>query len=412
MTGMNRRRFLQSSILCIGAGILNTPAFPRSASLTGVALAPQEPDVFHPPMMTFPEKKAMLMHSDSPPLLETSRSAFAEAITPNDQFFVRWHHAVIPDSIDLNTYRISISGNVDNPLQFSLDELKNRFEPVEFFAVKQCGGNSRKLYTPTTSGIQWMHGAMGCAHWKGARLKDVLAEAKIRSNSQFIKVNGLERPVMPGTPPFQRKLDMEECGRDDVIIAYEMNGTDLPYLNGYPAVLVVPGYFADNWVKMLETIVVTEKDEPVFYTDKAYRLPNNELGSVPVGADMPEDTRPLKRLRIKSVIAEPEQDSHVKKGDQITITGVAFDSGLGIQEVLVSIDGGTNWTSAQLDKELGKYAFRKWTYHFNAIRSGEMTLMSRAVNRLGETQPLPENHEWNPAGYQWNAADRVTIHVS
>jgi sulfoxide reductase catalytic subunit YedY len=163
---------------------------------------------------------------------------------------------------------------------------------------------------------------------------------------------------------------------------------------------------------MLESIVVMDKDEPVFYTDKAYRLPNNELGSVPAGADMPQDTRPLKRLKIKSVIAEPGDASKVKKGDQITLAGVAFDSGFGIQEVLVSIDGGTTWTSAQLEKDLGRYAFRKWSYRFTAVRRGEMALLCRAINRLGETQPLPEHQGWNPAGYQWNAADRITIHVA
>lgn len=412
MNEISRRLFLRSSLLSLGAGLISVPAFARKPSLAEVGDAPPGNGIFQPPMMAFPEKKAMLMHSDSPPLLETTRSTFAQAVTPNDQFFVRWHHPVIPDSINLDSYRISISGNVANPLQLSLEDLKSRFEPVEFYAVKQCGGNSRKLFTPMTSGIQWMHGAMGCAHWKGARLRDVLAAAHMRSNSQFIKVNGLERPVMSGTPAFQRKLDMEECGRDDVIIAYEMNGTDLPYLNGYPVVLVVPGYFADNWVKMLENIVVLDKDEPVFYTDKAYRIPNNELGSVPAGADMPQDTRPLKRLKIKSVIATPDDGSTVEKGDLITVSGVAFDSGLGIQEVLVSIDGGSTWNSAQLDKELGKYAFRKWFYRFTAVQSGKMILLCRAINRLGETQPLPEHHEWNPAGYQWNAADRITVHVA
>ena len=363
-------------------------------------------------MMAFPEKKPLLMHSDSPPLLETPRDVFTRAVTPNDAFFVRWHHAVIPDSIDLDSYRISISGNVDNPLALSLDELKRRFEPVEFHAVKQCGGNSRSYYSPVTAGIQWNHGAMGCARWKGVRLKDVLDVAKVRANSEFIKLNGLERPVLQGTPAFERKLDREEFNRDDVILAYEMNGAEIPFLNGYPLVLVVPGYFADNWVKMIERIEVLEKDEPVFYTDKAYRLPaTNPFDSVPPGDPMPEQTRPLKKLKIKSVIASPPDGTSVQKARDLVMEGVAFDGGFGIKEILVSVDGGQTWTHATLGEDLGRYAFRTWRYTFKPDKTGTLTLMSRAVNRLGETQPLPQHIEWNPSGYQWNAADSVTVHV-
>jgi sulfoxide reductase catalytic subunit YedY len=183
-------------------------------------------------------------------------------------------------------------------------------------------------------------------------------------------------------------------------------------LNGFPLVLVVPGYFADNWVKMIERIHVMEKDEPVFYTDHAYRLPAiNPFDSVLPGDPMPEQTRPLKKLKIKSVIAAPAENSKFSKSDRVTMRGVAFDGGFGIKEVLVSVDGGETWTTATLGEDLGRYAFRSWTYTFKPNKAGHVTLMSRAINRLGETQPLPQNIEWNPAGYQWNAADTLVIQV-
>ena len=412
MTDMRRRVFIKSSLLSLGAGIICTPAWSQKKNALSSSMEQgSASEVFQPPMMAFPEKKPLWMHSDSPPLLETPREAFANAVTPNDEFFVRWHHAVIPDTIDLKTYRLSVSGNVDTPLDLSLAELKSRFEAVEFYAVKQCGGNSRSNFSPVTSGIQWHHGAMGCALWKGVRLRDVLAAAKIKPKSEFLKLNGLERPILPGTPPFMRKLDKEEFNREDVIIAYQMNGEDLPLLNGYPLVLIVPGYFADNWVKMLERIDVLDKDEPVFYTDKAYRLPANPFGSVAPGDPMPKDTRALKALKIKSVIATPSENAVIHRGDQVKMAGIAFDAGYGIKEVLVSIDHGKSWTSATLDKELGLYAFRRWSYTFTPSKSGILTLMSRAINRLGETQPIPANMEWNPSGYAWNAADHLTINV-
>ena len=409
---MERRSFLKSSLLTLGAGLLGGPAWAQPNKLGSALISPDvSPEVFRPPMMTFPEKKPMLMHSDSPPLLETSRQTFTHAITPNDEFFVRWHHAVIPDTIDLNTYRLKISGHVDAPLELSVLDLKARFEPVELYAVKQCGGNSRSYFTTMTPGIQWQHGAMGCALWRGARLKDVLAAAKIRPNSTFIKLNGLERPVLPGTPPFERKIDREEFNRDDVIIAYQMNGEDLPLLNGYPLTLIVPGYFADNWVKMIERIEVLEKDQPVFYTDKAYRLPDNESGSIPEGEPMPAATRPLKVLKIKSVIATPSEHASVHLGKTLQVTGVAFDQGKGIKAVDISIDQGKTWKPAALDIELGPYAFRRWSYQLTPTTSGKITIMSRATNRIGETQPMPAQMGWNPSGYQWNAVDSLTLNV-
>ena len=409
---MERRTFLKSSLLTLGATLLEGPAWAQKNKLSSMlASKDTASDVFQPPMMTFPEKKPMLMHSDSPPLLETSRQTFTHAVTPNDEFFVRWHHAAIPDTIDLNTYRLKITGHVDIPLELSVSEIKTRFEPVEFYAVKQCGGNSRSYFTTITPGIQWQHGAMGCALWKGARLKDILAAAKIRPNSEFIKLNGLERPVLPGTPPFERKIDHEEFNRDDVIIAYQMNGEDLPLLNGYPLTLIVPGYFADNWVKMIEHIEVLEKDQPVFYTDKAYRLPDNESGSVPEGEPMPAATRPLKVLKVKSVIATPEDNSKVHQGISLQVTGVAFDQGNGIKGVEISIDGGKTWKPAVLESELGAYAFRRWTYNLTPSKNGKLTIMSRATNRIGETQPMPAQMGWNPSGYQWNAIDSLTLNV-
>lgn len=410
MTDIERRRLLRCSLIATGAGFFGHSIWPRNA-LSKESTSAVLPREFHTPLMAFPEKKALLMHSDMPPLLETPREHFNSAVTANEQFFVRWHHAVIPDSIELSRYRIRVSGHLDNPLSIGIDELKHGFEAVELFAVKQCGGNGRKNYSPMTGGIQWGYGAMGCARWKGARLKEILTKAKLRPGSQFVKVNGLERPVLPDTPAFIRKLDMDECLREDVIVAYEMNGAPIPLLNGYPAVLIVPGYFADHWVKMIETIEVLEKDEPIFYTDKAYRLPANSSGTVPPGEPLPPETRALKTLKIKSVIATPHENATIRIGSEVTMEGVAFDGGAGIKEVLVSIDGGANWTSAKLDSELGKYAFRRWSFAFEPQKTGTFQLMSRAISRTNETQPLPQNMGWNPGGYQWNAVDSLTIHV-
>ena len=155
---MKRRDFLKASLVA-SAAVVGTSA---TAGITG-----QPIDSRKVSKIAFPEKKPLITYSDRPPLLETPREVFAQGITPNDQFFVRWHMPEIPTLIDPKTHRIKINGMVENELSISLDELKRDFEQVEVTSVMQCGGNSRSAFQPVAGGIQWGSGAMGCAKWKG-----------------------------------------------------------------------------------------------------------------------------------------------------------------------------------------------------------------------------------------------------
>ena len=226
--------------------------------------------------IAFPEKRPLITYSDRPPLLETPRDAFTRAITPNDEFFVRWHMPKIPTHTYISTYRINVNGFVDKPLSLSIKDLKENYEQVELTAVMQCGGNSRSAFSPTTSGIQWGSGAMGCAKFKGVRLKDILESAGLKSGASWVGLNGDDKPIMDKMPTFVRELELHEV-KDDVIIAYEMNGEDLPFLNGYPVRLIIPGMYADSWVKMLSNITVSKEYKELFFMDTAYRIPDNEF---------------------------------------------------------------------------------------------------------------------------------------
>ncbi len=195
--------------------------------------------------IAFPEKRPLIVYSDRPPLLETPRSVFTSALTPNDQFFVRWHMPDIPTHINPDTFTISVNGLVERELQISLHDIKTTFEQVEVTAVLQCGGNSRSAFRPIAGGIQWGSGAMGCATWKGVRLRDILDKAGLKKDAAWIGFNGSEKAAYYETPNFVRELELSELD-DHVILAYEMNGEDLPYLNGYPLRLVIPGYYSDS----------------------------------------------------------------------------------------------------------------------------------------------------------------------
>jgi len=398
---MKRREFFKTSIVA-------------SAAIFGsTSLSAEET---HQPIdsrkvsdMAFPEKRPLITYSDRPPLLESPRSTFTRGITENDEFFVRWHLPNIPTHIDTDTYKIKINGLVETELNITLKELKNDFEQVEVAAVMQCGGNSRSAFTPIPGGIQWGSGAMGCAKWKGARLRDVLNKAGLKKDAHWIGFNGLEKAAYYKTPNFVRELELTEID-DHVIIAYQMNGEDLPYLNGFPLRLVIPGYYSDSWVKMLSDITVTDKYKSLFFMDKAYRVPDNKTESE-TPEHLFETTKPITHVNVKSVIGYPENGMKVYHNSHVVVRGVAFDDGTGIKKVMVSTDGGKTWNESLLKQENGRYAYTEFRYAFKPTKYGKVTFMAKAINNLGEEQPFAKDIGWNRGGYKYNGIDEVTIEV-
>lgn len=405
MDPLNRRNFLGAGLL-LGASTLLGKETPKE-----IITQTKE---FTPPIIAFPEKKPLKVISDRPPLLESPRDIFTQAITPNDQFFVRWHMPDIPTYIDLNEFRLQVQGAVETPLSLSVDDLKSKFEPVEITSVLQCGGNSRKFYAKSgqaTHGVQWGHGAMGCAVWKGVRLKDILNRAGVKSSAEYVGVNGLEKPAVDETPKFFREMHIDEALSGELIVAYAMNGEDLPYLNGFPLRLVIPGHFSDSWVKMLSEITVLDQYRKSFFMDVAYTVPDNDCECVISGSDFEYKRKPIAVMKVKSVIGYPTPNTVIKKGSRVKVTGIAFDQGKGIKEVMISVDGGKSWSTTSLEKDYGKFAYRQWTYSWEPKAKGEYTLMVRAINRIGNIQPLPEDIGWNAGGYQYNAVDSVNVKI-
>ncbi|WP_373036244.1 molybdopterin-dependent oxidoreductase [Sulfurimonas sp.] len=397
---MQRRDFFKLSLAASAVALTSS----ASASSTIEPIDSQEIS-----KVSFPEKRPLITYSDRPPILETPIEVFTKPITPNDEFFVRWHMPNIPTHVSIDTYRIKVGGAVKNPLYISLAELKNDFEQVELTAVMQCGGNSRSAFVPTTSGIQWGNGAMGCATWKGVRLKDILKKADLEKDAKWIGLNGDDKAAFHKTENFMRELEIHEI-RDDVIIAYEMNGEDLPHLNGYPVRLVIPGWFSDSWVKMLSNITVMKEYKKLYYMDTAYRIPDNEC-ECETPDNLYEKTKPITTMNIKSVIGYPTTNTKINVNTNVIAKGVAFDSGHGIKEVLISVDGGKNWSAAELGKEISPHAFRSFKFAFMPKDKGRLTLMAKAVNNLGEEQPFAQQIQWNHGGYKYNGIDSVTITV-
>ncbi len=341
--------------------------------------------------------------------MKSPLSAFATLFTPNDLFFVRYHLAGIPPQIDIQQFRIAVTGEgVATPLQLSFQDLQQNYEQVELPAVCQCSGNRRGLSDPHVPGVQWGLGAMGSARWRGPRVKDILAKAGIKPGIVEVVFNGADGPVLTTTPDFQKSLPASKAMDENTIVALEMNGAPLPYLNGYPARLIVPGWTGTYWMKHLVSIEPVMKPFDGFWMRGAYRIPTGLFPTVQRFASQENEmTTPITEMVVNSLITGPAEGARFRSGEPVTVTGLAWDGGYGIRSVAVSTDRGKTWNEATLGEDPGRFVFRPWTYRFTAGAAGSQSILAKASNRLGETQT--ETLIFNGAGYHNNVVRATTI---
>ncbi len=402
---INHRR---RQLIAAGAGLLATAgvgAIGRTASAAD-ATAELPFSNGRRKLAAYPEKRPLIVLTSRPPQLETPFEVFNEGpITPNDAFFVRYHHAGIPTRIDADQHVIKIAGNaVGKPFDLTMAELRTQFKPVEYVAVNQCSGNGRGLFSPRVTGGQLYNGAMGNARWLGVPLQAVLARAELKSSARQVTFNGLDYPLLGGAD-FVKALDVNHAMDGEVMLAFQMNGADIPMLNGYPVKLVVPGYYGTYWVKHLSSIEVLDQPFDGFWMSTAYRIPDNDCACVEPGTK-PAATRPIGRFNVRSFITSVQDGARLRAGQPLAVRGIAFDGGQGIREVAYTTDGGASWRDAQLGEDLGRYSFRAFTFPFTPGR-GNYELGVRAWNRSGESQPLEAL--WQPAGYMRNVVERVRV---
>ena len=400
----NRRHWLQA------AGVGTALASPTLRALAA-ATAPQQItlpfDNGTRELVAFPQKRPLILQTSRPPQLETPFEVFnGSLLTPNDAFFVRYHWSGIPTDIKADEFRVKIGGLVNTPLELSLADLKALGEPMSLVAVHQCSGNSRGFFTPRANGGQLGHGAMGNAKWTGVPLKRVLEKAGLKAGAVQVSFNGMDKPPIDGGPDFVKALDIDHALDGEVMLAWAMNGEDLPMLNGYPLRLVVPGYYGTYWVKHVNDIQVLDKVFDGFWMATAYRIPANACACTPAGKG-PARTVPIGRFNVRSFITSQKNGDKLRAGKEVELRGIAFDGGQGIAEVSISSDGGQTWQTARLGDEISRYSFREWKARFKPPRKGEYALQVRAVNRAGQSQPMEAL--WNPAGYMRNVVETVRV---
>src|SRR6476646_9516638 len=222
--------------------------------------------VVSPSVVDTAQRRGRHFQRTRPPLLETPFEVFDKGVfTPNDQFYVRWHWAVIPTDVDIDKFTLTVRGHVNQTLSLSLNDILHGLPSVQLAAVNQCSGNSRGFFQPRVSGGQWANGAMGNALWTGVRLRDVLDKAGVKPGAVQVRFKGLDEPVVADAPHFMKSLDIDHARDGEVMIAYAMNGEQLPVVNGFPLRLVVPGWYATYWVKMLNDIEVLDQPDTNYW---------------------------------------------------------------------------------------------------------------------------------------------------
>jgi DMSO/TMAO reductase YedYZ molybdopterin-dependent catalytic subunit len=349
----------------------------------------------------------MILQRTRPPLLETPFEVFDKSVfTPTDQFYVRWHWALIPTDIDVAKFNLTVRGHVNQALSLSLNDIVHGLPSVQLPALNQCSGNSRGFFQPRVTGGQWANGAMGNALWTGVRLRDVLDKAGVKPGAVQVRFKGLDEPVVADAPHFMKSLDIDHARDGEVMIAYAMNGEQLPLVNGFPLRLVVPGWYATYWVKMLNDIEVLDQPDTNYWTKVAYTIPDTPHASMKPG-DTGVKMVPINRMVPRSFVTNIVSGTKVKATAPTALRGIAFGGDSGVASVDFSIDRGQSWHQAQLGKDEGKYGFRQWHTQLTLPAAGAYSVLIRCTNSNGVAQPDTPN--WNPAGFMRNVLESIDV---
>ncbi len=325
-------------------------------------------------------------------------------ITPIGMHYLLAHFDI--PFIDPATYELPITGRVGKPLGLTLDDLKAR-PAVMMPAMMECAGIGRAHLSPRPISMPWHNEAIGCSEWTGTPLRPILEEAGLLEDAVEILFTGYDRGIDQDIEQnYERSLPLEEAMREEVILAYEMNGQPLPPQHGSPLRLVVPEWYGMASVKWLKEIkAISESFEGIQQALLYHYRQSEEDPGTPVTRKNPH------ALMVPPGIPDYlSRTRHASLGRTL-VEGRAW-SGYGLVErVEFSPDGGCSWDEATLGEPVGRYAWRPWSYEWDAGEPGEYELCARATDASGRTQPADDDGAWNQGGYGINVVQRVTVVV-
>jgi DMSO/TMAO reductase YedYZ molybdopterin-dependent catalytic subunit len=329
----------------------------------------------------------LILREKEPENLEFPFSTLDSFITPNERFFIRDHFAV--PKLEARTWRLKIEGAVERPFEITYDDLL-KMPSRKHVALLECSGNGRAFLTPKEKGVQWQLGAVGNAEWSGVPLAAVLERARVRSGAIEVVLEGAdsgevkEEPKSPGKVHFARSLPMAKARQPEVLLAYRMNGAELPAAHGFPVRAIVPGWYGVASVKWLERLVVTDQPFYGYYQTFEYGYWQPHRG-LPV-------LTPLSELEVKAEVARPAPEEVVQADSTYRMYGAAWTGESEVTKVELSLDGGSSWATARLTDPPVRHAWRLWEYEWRTpTRPGRHTVMARATDARGRVQPMGHN---------------------
>ncbi|NHF59662.1 sulfite oxidase [Flavobacteriaceae bacterium TP-CH-4] len=406
---MKRRNFVKSTLLgsmttALGIDIAFGAVMPEGYT----PLALQDPD----PFKMFDKDPQMVVLNDKPWNMEAQAHLLDDKITPNKYMFIR-NNGKIPETIDVDNWTLGFDGeSVKQQKTYTLNELKTNFKQYTYQLTLECGGNGRSEFDPPAKGNQWTIGAVSCATWTGVRLKDVLEDVGIKDNAVYIGYHAADTHLSgdPSKEPISRGVPIAKALQDETLIAFKMNGKDIPLAHGYPLRLIVGGWPASASGKWLNRISIRNKvhDGPKM-TGTAYRVPCKPVAPGEKVKD--EDMCIIESMPVKSLITYPKSGATIKKGSSFNIRGHAWAGELEVSKVEYSIDFGSTWKTCQLEAPANRLAWQHFKASIEFPQQGYYEVWARATDSNNIAQPmlLPG---WNPKGYLNNACHRIAVKVS
>lgn len=402
----SRRIFIkQAAVTGLGISLGSANAFASTAALDQVAVNEQDP------YELFGKHPDMLLLNDKPWNMEATAHLLDDSITPSEKMFIR-NNGKIPTKIDINKWTLQVLGeSAKSKKTYSLHDLRSKFKTFTYQLTIECGGNGRSEFDPPAKGNQWTVGAISCAEWTGVRLKDVLKDVGINEDAVYIGYYG-EDVHLSGDHskhPISRGIPLAKAMEDETIIAFAMNGQDIPEAHGYPLRLIVGGYPGSASGKWLSRLVIRDKiHDGAKMAAPSYSVP---IRSVAPGEEVPtEEMKIIEEMPVKSLITYPKTGAVITLGQQLPIRGHAWSGHDEVIQVEYSIDFGASWKVARLESPVNKFAWQ----HFNAIidftEEGYYEVWAAATDKKGNRQPMLVPG-WNPKGYLNNACHRIAVRV-
>lgn len=406
---MNRRKFIERTALASITGLVGTEIvyglkIPRGY----VPLALQDPD----PFKLFNKDKDMVVLNDKPWNMEAQAHLLDDKVTPNKYIFVR-NNGLIPEEIDVNNWTLTIDGeSVKQEKTYTLAELKSKFKHHTYQLTLECGGNGRSEFDPPAKGNQWTVGAVYCAEWTGVRLRDVLEDVGIKDDAVYFGYHAADIHLSrdPKKEPISRGAPMAKAMQDETILAFKMNGEDIPLAHGYPLRVIAGGWPASVSGKWLTRISIRNiVHDGTKMTGTAYRVPCKPVAPGEKVAD--EDMCIIESMPVKSLITYPKSGAVIKGGQSLKIRGHAWAGELEVKKMEYSIDFGSTWQTCNVEKPANRLAWQHFNAEINFPQKGYYEVWAKATDANGKSQPmlLPG---WNPKGYLNNACHRIAVKVA